>query len=259
MICKVNPNNVEAGELLKELMKKTMNIVLVGKCYVEYQGRASSVLGLGDRIIIIKSDRTILVHKYKMSDPTNWQPPGSIISITFGKNEVIIKGYRYEQKEVLTIIFKNIFSIIGIKLVDSSELIMNMTEKMVYQAIELNPEIIEPGFRIVSQQRIMRSGIVDFSARDRNNKYCLVEVKRNKVSNKDVKQAYKYFSEISERNKDSRGIIVAPNITVDAKKMADSLGLEFVKINLLKCSEMLSSKLSLGMGGSAGIQTKLEI
>ncbi len=46
-------------------------------CSVIYEGRARSKLGSGDRMIIIKSDGSFMVHQDRNLEPVNWQPPKS--------------------------------------------------------------------------------------------------------------------------------------------------------------------------------------
>ena len=37
-------------------------VTIIGRCTVEYDGRATSTLGLRDRLVILKSDGSLLVH-----------------------------------------------------------------------------------------------------------------------------------------------------------------------------------------------------
>ena len=51
-------------------------VTLVGECEVDYDGRATSHLPLGERLVILKSDGTLLVHRTEQHEPVNWQSPG---------------------------------------------------------------------------------------------------------------------------------------------------------------------------------------
>jgi RecB family endonuclease NucS len=51
----------DALDLLEIGFEQGGMLTLVGRCEVEYDGRASSYLGLGERLVILKSDGTLLV------------------------------------------------------------------------------------------------------------------------------------------------------------------------------------------------------
>jgi len=51
-------------------------VTLFGRCTVDYEGRAASTLGPGDRHVMLKPDGSALVHTDEGQQPVNWQPPG---------------------------------------------------------------------------------------------------------------------------------------------------------------------------------------
>ena len=52
----MNPNVGEAVNVIKQAVSKRKTLVIVGNCWVDYQGRARSKLDPGERILIIKDD-----------------------------------------------------------------------------------------------------------------------------------------------------------------------------------------------------------
>jgi Predicted nuclease of the RecB family len=48
---------------------KIYTAIIIGECEIHYQGRASSKAPLGTRIVIYKSDGSLLVHEGKDRDP----------------------------------------------------------------------------------------------------------------------------------------------------------------------------------------------
>ena len=50
-------------------------------CQITYSGRAEAFLGRGDRIIMIKSDATVIVHQPEGSVPINYMRPGSAVDL----------------------------------------------------------------------------------------------------------------------------------------------------------------------------------
>ncbi|MBS3132897.1 DUF91 domain-containing protein [Candidatus Woesearchaeota archaeon] len=62
---------------VNEALKNGKSVVLGCNCSVNYSGRAESFLADGDRIIIIKSDKTLLIHQPHGSNPVNYMKEGS--------------------------------------------------------------------------------------------------------------------------------------------------------------------------------------
>ncbi|MCK4884719.1 DUF91 domain-containing protein, partial [Candidatus Bathyarchaeota archaeon] len=73
-----NPTVEKAAEFIKEAVSKRKAVILVGNCWVDYKGRASSKLEPGERIVMIKEDGSVLVHRPFGYEPVNWQPAGCL-------------------------------------------------------------------------------------------------------------------------------------------------------------------------------------
>lgn len=235
-IYNLQPTVEEAYNLLKDALSKKRFIIVVGLCRVDYVGRASSKLGWGERVLLIKQDGSLLLHRSRGFEAVNWQPPGSIFTIKQEDEQLTIRSYRKEHQETLNITFKEITLLASLKLVDEAEFEMHLSEEEMYEAIASNPELLEPGFRILSQQRRLETGVVDFTGYDSQGRYTIIEVKRRSVDVKAVKQAYKYLSEFRNKGTSVRGIVAAPDISAEASRLATTLGLEFKKIDLRKCA-----------------------
>ncbi|HLD96877.1 MAG TPA: endonuclease NucS, partial [Candidatus Nanoarchaeia archaeon] len=52
-----------------EALRSNRIVVLGCACEIHYSGRAESFLSSGDRLIIIKSDKTLLIHQPAGSNP----------------------------------------------------------------------------------------------------------------------------------------------------------------------------------------------
>ncbi len=234
-VYKLQPTLEEAYNLLEEDLSKKRFIIVVGLCRVEYAGRASSKLDWGERVLLIKQDGSLLLHRPKGFEAVNWQPPGSIFTLKQEDEYLLIKSYRKEYRETLNIAFKEIMLLASIKLEDEAEFEMHLSEDEMYESITLNPDLLEPGFRILSQQRRLDAGVVDFTGYDSLGRYTIIEVKRKTVDVKAVKQAYKYLTEFRSKGASVRGIIAAPAITTEASRLAASLELEFKKVDLSRC------------------------
>jgi len=63
----------ETQRSIKEALAQRKLLLLVGNCWVNYKGRASSKLEPGERIVIIKEDGSVLVHRPCGYEAVNWQ------------------------------------------------------------------------------------------------------------------------------------------------------------------------------------------
>ncbi|MEM2080630.1 MAG: endonuclease NucS, partial [Nitrososphaerota archaeon] len=74
---------MELAEALERIMNGLSSgktLIIVGRMYAHYLGRSTSWLTEGDRLLIIKSDKSILLHRPTGYEPVNWQPPGVVIN-----------------------------------------------------------------------------------------------------------------------------------------------------------------------------------
>ena len=116
---------------------------------------------------------------------------------------------------------------------------MHLSEAQLYEAINLQPDLIEDGLKILSNQRHMSHGFADFTGTDKSGKYVIVEVKRKKATLDSVKQLDKYVSELRSNTANIRGILAAPEITLEADNLAKSLSLDFRQIDLKESSKLI--------------------
>jgi len=52
----IDPSLDEAAEAVKDGLAKRRVLLIIGNCWVDYRGRASSKLEPGERIVIVKED-----------------------------------------------------------------------------------------------------------------------------------------------------------------------------------------------------------
>ena len=75
------PSLAEAAKLIEKAFAQRRTLIVAGTCRVNYVGRATSTLEPGERILIIKSDGSLLVHRPVGYEPVNWQPAGSVFHV----------------------------------------------------------------------------------------------------------------------------------------------------------------------------------
>lgn len=59
----------DACDLVASAIDRGALVTLFGRCTVEYEGRAASELGPGDRLLVLKPDGVVLVHTEEDQQP----------------------------------------------------------------------------------------------------------------------------------------------------------------------------------------------
>jgi RecB family endonuclease NucS len=218
-------------------------VIIAGNCSVEYEGRASSSLGSGERLVILKSDGSALIHRPKEYSPVNWQPPGSLFQTKLRNDKLVIRVYRRKDHEVMEITFTSLKMVSILDLKDSGEFSLYATERDMQQAILAQPSLIEEGFRPITSEKPVDPGFIDVLGVDKNNLLMVVEIKRVKATKKAVLQLKKYMDVINlDSNRKVRAVLVAPALADGAQETIASLGYEFKALSPQHCAEILKLK-----------------
>ena len=209
----------EAVERIREAIRSKRLLIVVGRMEVSYEGRASSTLGSGDRVLMVKPDGSVLIHRPMGYEPVNWQPPGSKIEVLLD-DRLVIEARRVKPKEILRIIFSEIYDIGSYKLRDEAEFAMYATEEDMRRAILMKPSIIEDGFKpIECERRAGDAGFIDILGVDSAGRLVVMEIKRRNATSEDVKQLVRYVEKIEEEfGKRPRALIVAPGVQRSAMR-----------------------------------------
>lgn len=88
------PQCEDALALLETGFERGGMLTLVGRCEVNYDDRASSYLALDERLVILKSDRTLLVRRAEQRTPVNCQLPGCTHDAHIADGRLIIQSTR---------------------------------------------------------------------------------------------------------------------------------------------------------------------
>ncbi|MCX8188587.1 MAG: endonuclease NucS [Nitrososphaeria archaeon] len=231
------PSLNSASEFINTSLRIKKFILCCGLFSVEYVGRSSSTLGLGERVLIIKGDGSVLVHRSKGYEPINWQPSGCIIRCEVEDDKMIVFSERRRPKEFLKAVFDKVYIVFSTSLIDNAKFLMGPSEEKFYSILFKHPEFIEKGLRLTSKQKSLSAGVVDFTGVDGNGNYVFVEVKRRTAGVDAVKQLDKY---IRSQPTKFRGILCAPSITKPALSLLEKKGYTFRKLDLNRISKLLT-------------------
>jgi endonuclease len=234
------PTLQEAAMLIEKSFNQRRTLIVAGTCHVNYVGRASSTLELGERILIIKSDGSLLVHRPVGYEPVNWQPAGSVFHVQIKDEKLEVHGIRQKPHESVRVTFNHIYLASSLNLSDSGDFLLHASEDDMHRAILLKPELLEEGFKPISWEKKVEPGFVDIYGEDKNGKLVIVEVKRKLASKEAALQLAKYIEPIKAKvNREVRAVLVAPSLAKDVQRLLVTLGLEFKALDPKTCSEVL--------------------
>jgi RecB family endonuclease NucS len=229
-----NPKLTESKKILAEYLRREYTVQINGLCSVNYQGRAKSKLDRGERLVIKKQDSALLVHGPDNYQPKNWQPEVDEYNVTIDEenSHLILEAKRNSPEELVEIRFEDLELLAVSQMVDKSELKIAGHEVDIHEAIEDDPSIVEEDLKVIEREKETPAGFIDVFARDKNDSYVVIEVKRNPDYNT-VLQLQRYVDEIEEEFKGNiRGILVAPKMTEKIHDYLKERNLEFIEVEM---------------------------
>ncbi|KAB1194784.1 DUF91 domain-containing protein [Haloferax sp. MBLA0076] len=228
------PTHRDALVHLEAAFEREDMITVFGRCTVDYDGRATSELGPGDRLVILKPDGSILVHTDEKRTPVNWQPPGCTHTASIRDGRLRLRSSRSNPDERLDVHFERVDQCSAYGVNDRSDLELTGSEEDLRQHILANPSILESGFEPLETERQSDAGPIDIFGEDADGVPVVVELKRRRVGPSAASQLRRYVDALHREFGDDepvRGILVAPSITDRAADLLDREGLEFVALD----------------------------
>jgi RecB family endonuclease NucS len=237
----INPSVEKGVSMIKDAFSKRLGVLIIGDCWVDYQGRANSKLESGERIAVFKEDGSVLVHRPVGYEPVNWQPPGCIFHVSQSNNIVGVKAVRQKPPESVRISFDHIYLLAVINLIDKGEFALHASEEDMQKAVLLMPSLVEDGLKPISYEKKVEPGFVDVYCEDKAGRFVVIEIKRKTAGKEAVLQLARYVEAVkSIVNREVRGVLAAPGIGKGVQRLLDSLRLEFKTVDPRKCAEVLS-------------------
>ncbi|SDJ64600.1 hypothetical protein SAMN05216226_106188 [Halovenus aranensis] len=227
------PSHGRAQEVVEAGLDEGLLVTVFGRCRVEYEGRASSTLEAGDRLVVLKPDGTVLVHTEEGQQPVNWQPPGCTQDAVVDDG-LVIHSHRESPDEELTVEFDSVRHVVAYNVTDEQDLSLQGTESDMRERILSDPSLVEDGFEPRATERETSAGAVDIYGVDDTGDAVVVELKRRRVGPDAVSQLNRYVDALKRdlhAEMHVRGILVAPSLTDSAHHLLDRHGLDFVSLS----------------------------
>jgi RecB family endonuclease NucS len=200
--------------------------LVVARCQVDYAGRLSAHLPMATRVLMLKSDGSVLIHSdggsYK---PLNWMsPPCSVKEVATGDHvEWVVTG---KNDDTLRIVIEEIQHDSSHDLGVDPGLQKDGVEKHLQELLADHPATLSPGLTLVRREYPTAIGPVDLMCRDADGGSVAVEIKRRGDID-GVEQLTRYLELL---NRDPllapvRGIFAAQEIKPQARVLAVDRGI----------------------------------
>ncbi len=236
----VSPSIGDARNEIETGIESRKLVVIVATCSVSYSGRAGSQLGKGDRLIILKKDGCALIHRSQDYHPVNWQPSGCVIKATIANDHLVVKAVRPSPLETLTVTATHVQFLGTFDLDDKAEFQMHASEEDMQRAIILDPDIIEPGLKVIDFEKKVPPGFVDVYGIDSEGNTVVIEIKKDSAGFPAIKQLSEYLKYLQPaQGKRLRPFIVAPSLAKGAQPTMTKEKIEFRQLSLQRSAEIL--------------------
>ena len=151
--------------------------LIVARCEVRYSGRLDAVLPEALRLLMIKSDGSVMVHAdtggYK---PQNWMTPPTVIEESEG--QIVVRKHAGATEDRLDIRIAEVVSDVTHDMGEAAALEKDGVEADLQVALAAAPEFCGEGFRLVRREWPTDIGPVDLMCRDAEDGWIAVEIKR---------------------------------------------------------------------------------
>jgi hypothetical protein len=206
--------------------------LVVARCEVVYTGRLNAVLPEATRLLMFKSDGSVLVHAdsggYK---PLNWMTPPTVVEEEDGL--VVVRKRAGRNEDRLEIRIVEILSDVSHPLDEGAGLEKDGVERDLQEALAARPEAAGESLRLVRREWPTDIGPVDLMCRADGGGWVAVEIKRIGTIEA-VEQLSRYLERIriDPARAGCRGVLAAQSVKKQARTLAESRGIDWVEVDL---------------------------
>ena len=160
--------------------------LVIARCSVDYAGRLSAHLPLATRLLLVKSDGSVLVHSDSLSyKPLNWMsPPCTLATMEADADQAdagVIQIWRVAQAKTADLLVISIHEILhesSHELGHDPGLQKDGAEHHLQKLLAEQIELLGDGYRLVRREYMTAIGPVDLLATDAAGGSVAVEIKR---------------------------------------------------------------------------------
>jgi endonuclease len=209
--------------------------LIVARCEVRYSGRLDALLPEALRLLMIKSDGSVMVHAdtggYK---PQNWMTPPTVVEMEGEPLErIVVRKRAGATEDRLDIAIAEVVSDVFHDMGEAAALEKDGVEAHLQELLAEQPHWCGEGFRLVRREWPTDIGPVDLMCRDSDDGWVAVEIKRV-ATIEAVEQLTRYIERLREDPAlaGCQGVLAAQQIKPQARVLAESRGLRCVEVDL---------------------------
>ncbi len=214
--------------------------LVIARCSVDYAGRLSAHLPLATRLLVLKSDGSVLVHSDSLSyKPLNWMSPPCTLAVLVPEHEQVEAGvielWKVNQTKTADLLVISIHEILH----DSAHelgidpgLQKDGAEADLQRLLAEQIELLGEGFHLVRREYMTAIGPVDILATDADGRSVAVEIKRRGDID-GVEQLTRYL-ELMNRDPllaPVSGVFAAQEIKPQARTLATDRGIRCLTLD----------------------------
>jgi RecB family endonuclease NucS len=209
--------------------------LLVARCEVRYTGRLNAFLPEATRLLIVKSDGSVLVHAdaggYK---PLNWMTPPTVIEVEGDPlTRLVVRKRAGKAEDRLEIDVLELLSDVEHGMGEPAGLEKDGVERHLQEQLAAQPHVLGGGLRLVRREWPTDIGPVDLMCRDEDGGWVAVEVKRV-ATIEAVEQLSRYLERIrlDPAKAACRGVLAAERLKPQASTLAEARAIACVAVDL---------------------------
>jgi len=206
--------------------------LIVARCEVRYTGRLSALLPEALRLIVVKSDGSVMVHAdHGGFKPSNWMVAPTVIEEA--DDHIVVRKRGSGTEDRLDIRIAEVLSDVTHDMGEAAALEKDGVEAHLQELLAEQPRWCGEGLRLVRREWPTDIGPVDLMCRDEEDCWIAVEIKR--VGTIDaVEQLSRYLERIrlDPAMSACQGILAAQEIKPQARVLAEARGIACVEVDL---------------------------
>jgi endonuclease len=194
--------------------------LIVARCEVRYSGRLSAVLPEALRLLMVKSDGSVMVHADTGGfKPSNWMTAPTLIEEEPGLMTVRKRG----GEDKLEIRIAEVLSDVEHDMGEAAALEKEGVERELQELLADSPGSCGEGLRLLRREWPTDIGPVDLMCRDDEDCFVAVE----------IEQLTRYLERIrcEPGLQRCRGVLAAQVVKPQARKLAESRGIGWVEVD----------------------------
>jgi RecB family endonuclease NucS len=203
--------------------------LIVARCEVAYTGRIGAVLPEALRLLMVKSDGSVMVHADTGGfKPQNWMTPPAVIEEEPGL--MVVRKRAGASEDRLEIRIAEVISDVTYDMGEAAALEKEGVERELQELLADSPP---EGLRLVRREWPTDIGPVDLMCRDGDDEFVAVEIKRVGTIEA-VEQLTRYLERICGEPGMARcrGVLAAGVVKPQARVLAEARGIACVEVDI---------------------------